>query len=205
MHDILLSGWGFAYQPRASAVASEIIWRSEFGTWNKQCRSPRYMLRRPLLLLQEAVIKRVTVLLSGCENNWRIRFDLLQYSGFWNWTILFVTMFRWRICNILEVTWLCLDSFWTLGSDDGCCCSAQIAVSTLFRNADYRRLTGRCSSFDGVVLITGKRRCSEKHILETWSELNFRILNGIGAFTAGRQLFGSIVGFGMSVFVWLYY
>ena len=77
-------------------------------------------------------------------------------------------------------------------------------TDSCFDSISQRRLsslTGRCSSFDGVVLITGKRRCSEKHILETWSELNFRILNGIGAFTAGRQLFGSIVGFGMSVFV----
>ena len=42
---------------------------------NKQYRSTRYILRRPVLLLQGALIKRVTVLLSGRENR-LIRIDL---------------------------------------------------------------------------------------------------------------------------------
>ena len=44
--------------------------------WNmEQYRSTRYISRRPLLVLQGALIKRVTVVLSGRENR-LVRVDL---------------------------------------------------------------------------------------------------------------------------------
>ena len=63
------------------SVRDELIsYKLVFGTWNKQYRSTRYILRRPLLLFQGELIKRVTVLLRGRKNR-LIRTDLPHPPG----------------------------------------------------------------------------------------------------------------------------
>ena len=91
-----------------------------------------------------------------------------------------------------------------------------LLVSTLPHDADDRLITGQSPRCDGVVLITWKNVChvagsfifgTKDGIYSFLEILAFGILciwilivrnfNGPGMFTAERQLFGSMVGFGI--------